>query len=573
MQATDASPAGVGGAAPRSRPPEISAEVLAWAAVITLAALLRLVDLGRSPFAVAEGARSLDAALVSRGHAPDGWAGDLTAAVTSLVFRIFGEGEVGARLVPALAGAALIPALWWWRSWVGRIGALAAATFVGFSPLFVLLSRSALPHSAGAFLAVLMSAALFAYLREPRPGPLFVLALSATLALLSDAVGVTGVVAVAAFLAVEAAGLGSNDVAQAWARFRSSPLQMASVAIVALAGLELGLTHFGTSLDKGGVAGLRSWSQMFELPRDSRQPEYYLALLLAYDWPIVVAGVAGLAVLAARMHRGLAALSSSQRFLLVWTAVAALTLAFATRREAGQLLLLLVPLALMGGIFLQEAAHWLDWPTLRRWWPSAASSLLLLAYAAMAMTRWSAGNAGPADRFAMVVAIGGSVLLAVVPLAHSGRRAIAIPLLVLAMSAVVFTAHSAMAVAWARGLEPAVDLELAPRASYLRETLVRLRDERGGRVVVASSLKESLGWTLRDMGSTFGGPLEGASMLVAPAEEAPEGFAPLGGAWRVAEGWYPQALLRPRGLWRWVLFREPYEEGRSVQVRIYVPLE
>ena len=547
--------------------------MLAWVAVTVLAALLRLVDLGGRPLAVAEGVRSLDVALVSRSHAPEGWAGDLTAAVTSLVFRIFGEGEVEARLVPALAGVALIPALWWWRPCVGRVSALAAAVLVGFSPLLVLQSRSALPHSAGALLAVVMSAALFAYLRGPRPGPLFVLALSATLALLSDAVGVTAVVAMAGFLAVEAGGLGSDDVARAWATFRSSPLQMASVAIVALAGLELGLTHFGTSLDKGGLAGLRSWSQMFEIPRDSRQPEYHLALLLAYDWPILVAGIAGLAVLAARMRRGPVTLSSGQRFLLVWTAVAALTLALATRREAGQLLLLLVPLALMGGIFLQEAAHWLDWPTLRRWWPWAASSLLLVAYAAMAMTRWSAGNAGPADRFAMVVAIGVSVLLAAVPLAHSGRRAIAIPLLVFAISAGVFTAHSATAVAWAGGLEPAVDMEVVPRTSYLRDTLVRLRDERGGRVVVESQLRESLGWTLRDTGVTFGGPFQGASVLVAPAEEVPEGFAPLGGMWRVAEGWYPQALLRPRGLWRWLLFREPYGDGRRVEVRIYVPAE
>lgn len=573
MQGSDASPAVVAGGAPNGRPLAVSMEVLAWAALTALGALLRLVDLGQSPFAVTEGVRSLDAALVSRGHAPDGWAGDLTAAVTSLVFRIFGEGEIGARLVPALAGGALIPALWWWRPCVGRVGALAAAMLLGFSPLLVLLSRSALPYSAGAFLAVVMSASLFAYLREPRPGPLFVLALSVMLALLSDAVAVTAVVAIAVFLAVEAGGLASNDVAQAWARFRSSPLQMASVAIVALAGLEMGLTHFGASLEKGGLAGLRSWSQMFDMPRDSRQPEYYLALLLAYDWPIVVAGVAGLAVLAARMRRGPAALSSGQRFLLVWTAVAALTLAVATRREAGQLLFLLVPLALMGGIFLQEAAHWLDWLTLRRWWPSAASSLLLAAYAAMMMTRWSAGNAGPTDRFVMVAALGGSVLLAVVPLAHSGRRAIAVPLLVFAISAGVFTSHSATAAAWAGGVEPAVDMEVAPRASYLRETLVRLRGERGGRVVVESSLKESLGWTLRDTGLTFGGPLQEASVLVAPVEEAPKGFAPLGGMWRVAEGWYPQGLLHPRGLWRWLLFREPYEEGRRVEVRIYVAAE
>ncbi len=565
---------GAGGAAPASENAlrlSISVEALVWILLGVLGALVRLLDLTGEPLTVAEAARSLDAALVARGSSPDGWNGDLTAAVTAYLFRAIGESDGVARLAPAVGGAMAVPALWWLRQYAGRAGALAAAALLAFSPLSVLVSRSALPYATGVFLSLLMVGAAFAYLKEPRPGPLFLLALGAGLSLLADAVSVTTGLAIVVFLAIEAGLLGSEAARRAWVAFRSSPLQMGSVVLVTLAALQLGLTRFGTSLENTGLPGVRLWSAMFDTPRDTQAPEYYLALLVAYDWPLFAAGVLGLGTVLLDRPRDGSGASAFKRFLVVWTCAGALILALASRRDAGQALVVLLPLSLLAGVAVEKAVRTADWGLLRRWWPLPAGALLLWAYAAMLMTRWSAGNAGPVERFGMVMAAGGGLFLLAAPLAHLGRRGVAMPLVAAAAAGLVFTGHSAMAVTAGGGTEFARGDSVTQRAAYLGETLARLKEERGGTLVVDADLRDALGWTLRDSGARFGGRVEGASIVVGPAGAPPPGFAPLGGSWRVAEGWYPEALLRPRGMWRWLVFREPYGAMRAVEVSIFVP--
>lgn len=549
----------------------MSIEALVWVALTVLGALIRLVHLAGEPLAVSEAARSLDAALVGRGNPPEGWNGDLTAALTSYLFRFLGESDGVARLVPGVAGALAVPALWWLRPYAGRAGALAAATMLAFSPLSVLLARSALPYSTGVFLSLLVVGAAFAYLEEPRPGPLFLLAAGAGLSLLTDPVSVTTLLAIMAFVGIEAGIWGSWYVRRAWGSFRSSPLQVGTAVLVALAVLQLGLTRFGTSFENTGLPGLRLWSAMFDMPRDNRAPEYHLALLVAYDWPLLAAGLAGLlaVVLGRRPERyGPAAF---RRFLVVWICVGALSLAFAAKRDAGQGLLVLLPLALLAGVAAEGALRAVHWSVLRRWWPLPAAAVLLWAYAAMMMTRWAQGNTGPVERFGMVMAAGAGLFLLAAPLAHLGRKAAAIPLVTAVLAGLVFGGHSAMAVAVADGTEFARDDAITQRALYLSETLSRLRDERGGTLVADAGLRDALGWVLRDSGVRFGGPEEGASIVVAPASAPPRGFAALGGTWRVAEGWYPEALLRPRRMWRWLVLREPYGGMRAIEVSIFVP--
>jgi len=80
----------------------VSVEAVLWAALIGIALALRLASLDRLPFTTAESARAFNAWLVSQGSVPAGWTGDLTSALTSHLFRIFGSGDTIARLTPAL---------------------------------------------------------------------------------------------------------------------------------------------------------------------------------------------------------------------------------------------------------------------------------------------------------------------------------------------------------------------------------------------------------------------------------------------------------------------------------------
>jgi len=141
---------------------------------------------------------------------------------------------------------------------------------------------------------------------------------------------------------------------------------------------------------------------------------------------------------------------------------------------------------------------------------------------------------------------------------------------VAALIAVPFMAHSSLAAAFSQRAEPAVDARLQPSAERLRETLETLAAERGGTIVADRDLLDELGWTLRDTPITFGGPTEGASVVLARPDAAPPGFAGLAEVWRVAESWYPEEILAPRRLWRWFLYREAYGDVDALEVRIYV---
>jgi uncharacterized protein (TIGR03663 family) len=548
----------------------VSVEALVWLGLIVAAGLVRLVDLGGLPLTTDEAARALDAARVADGDVPETWRGDLVAAGTSYLFRVAGETDLVARVVPAVAGVALVCVLWFARPYAGRLAALAAGCLVAISPLFVLYSRSATPYSAGCLLGAVMMVCLFAYLHRPRTGVFFLFVVALALVPLTDAPGVVAALAVAVFVVLESTLIGNRDVQRAFRAFASSPLQWVTALLVIAAAIQLGLTHFGTSLD-ADLPGVRLWFDMFDMPRDSRSPEYHFALLLGYDWPILVAGAVGFLFFAVKLATGgRSAITSFERFLLIWTAAAALTLAFVTRREAGQLLILLLPLALLAGSLAQDMALRVDWSEAGRWWPLAVAAVVPIAVAALLMTEWSSGNAGSAEQALLIASPIVCLGLIAVAFARSRAGAALVATGVALLVAVPFMAHSSLAAAFYEGEEPAVDSRLQPNAERLRETLEALAAERGGTISADRELLDELGWTLRDTPITFGGTAEGASVALAGAEAAPPGFAGREQIWRVAEGWYPDELLAPRRLWRWFLYREPYGDAEGLDVRIYV---
>jgi len=162
----------------------VSLEAVVWVVLIAVAATLRLARLEHLPLAIDESVRALAVWQTSQGNTPADWPGDMTASLTAYLFSIFGSSDLLARLLPALAGAALVALFWPLSRYVGG-AALAAAGLIAFSPLFVHVSRSSLPYSVGSFLSLSMVLSLFAYLRTRRPLYLFVLILSLGLALAS----------------------------------------------------------------------------------------------------------------------------------------------------------------------------------------------------------------------------------------------------------------------------------------------------------------------------------------------------------------------------------------------------
>lgn len=541
----------------------VSLTTVVWLAVIVAAAALRLASLDHLPLTIDESARAFAAWQTSQGDTPAGWPGDMTASLTAHLFSIFGSSDLLARLLPALAGSALIALLWPLSRYVGG-AALAAAGLLTFSPLLVHLSRSNLPYSVGAFLSLTIVLSLFAYLRTQRPLYFFALILGLGLALSSDPVSTSTALIVIAFLIYEAGWRRSRGVLAAVEPIGRSPALIISGLLFLLGTLELGVTRFGTSVDRLSLPGLRQWVDMFALPRDGLPWHFHPGMLISYEALLLLLGGTAYLCLLSRwiISRG-RDVSFFQRFLFFWASGAAIIIAITTRREAGQLVLLLLPLALLAGSWLERIAAEADTASLRRAAPYLAPALALIGYIVFTFTQWArAGEVGStSDRTGVIFASAGAIALIWIAWNTLGRRAaagsLALVLVLLAIPAI----HGSTSVMYGRGSEFVADERIDPRVFQLQERLATIEVETPGPIAVHESLLPALGWYLRDVkGVVFApSPTEDAVAIVTPpGESAPSGYRRQE-VWPIAEGWLPHSV-DPLNWWRWLVYRESWDD-------------
>ncbi len=138
-----------------------------WAGVLVVAALVRLSALNASPLMPDETLLAVPALDLARGL---GWPGTMASPLltggSALFFFLFGPGDGVARFLPALAGIAFVALPWFWRRWLGEIGALVAAAFLALSPLAWTGSRTLDPAMLGALGAGYCLTAFFAHEAE-----------------------------------------------------------------------------------------------------------------------------------------------------------------------------------------------------------------------------------------------------------------------------------------------------------------------------------------------------------------------------------------------------------------------
>lgn len=161
------------------------------AAIVLLAALLRLTTLGRQSLWFDEAFTpvyvfhdSLGAtlhAVTQTENTPPLW-----YVLDWAVSRVLGDGAVSLRLLSALAGIATVPAVWAIaRRLASSRAALVAATLVAVNPLFVWYSQEARAYGVFVLTVALAMLCFLRALQRPTAGRLGLFALSGSLALLS----------------------------------------------------------------------------------------------------------------------------------------------------------------------------------------------------------------------------------------------------------------------------------------------------------------------------------------------------------------------------------------------------
>lgn len=273
---------------PQHRRRTVPVAVLVVTALTLLGAWLRRAELAPSSLwlddaapALSARAESLHEVLVTGMTAP-GFALALRG-----VFEVAGFGALTAQALPWALGVLGAPLAWWAGRRAGlRSGALVAAAVVLTAPMHLTYSTRVKPYTLDLVLCLLLLAAAFVVLRDPRRGrPWLVLG---------------GVAAVAPFLSFNVA----PTVVAAFAATLLAALQVRTLpreAIAAVGGAgAAGLAVFGLLVRPASTPGLEDiWSPFF-LPRSSAWPvEFWERLTRVADGLLPLPDALGAALLLA----------------------------------------------------------------------------------------------------------------------------------------------------------------------------------------------------------------------------------------------------------------------------------
>ena len=344
-----------------------------------LAAVLRFAELGLRPLNEAEAVQALAALRFTDGAFQAAPAGTIPGLFTGnvIAFTLMGGGDAIARWLPALAGVLLVLLPYGLRHRLGRGGALVASFLLAVSSSAVFFSRTLDGAILVAACGLAMVVGLINYIDTRRPGALYLAAAALGLGLTVGSGIYTILLILLAFALLlylqdrlRQPGPGWSSLQVAWGALRGEKGLLAKTGVVLAA--TFGLVAMALVLHPSGVGHaadlVGTWARSF-LPESGGQPPiYFLLLLLRYELLIVVLGLV-------EIGRWLASKRSEQQesvqvglsfphtaLLVFWALAATLVILVSGHRPAGNILLVVVPLALLAGQGVERAWRWIRWP-------------------------------------------------------------------------------------------------------------------------------------------------------------------------------------------------------------------
>jgi len=357
-------------------PPWLTVEFALYLLLMLIAAILRLYALGRQPLQEREAHLAVDAwrfytggAASIRGHSPLLFNGNV------LLYLLFGASDYVARLIPALAGSVMVGLPYLLRSYLGRRGALISAAILTFSPSFVFFSRQLQGDIIVSASALVLLVGIFGYIERRRDSHLCLLAGALALSLMAGGASYMLLLALGAFflglslysrfggggessLRVRV-GLGNGRTLRYAASLRSAATQdtifrpgsrqawlkaggiFAALILLVSTGLFINVQGLQATLDL-----LSGWLSQFPLLTDGQPWHYYLSLLMAYELPVFVFGLAGACYLARR--------DLFSALLVCWFGASLILYSLMGTKPPSGLLQILLPLTLLAGKMIGE---------------------------------------------------------------------------------------------------------------------------------------------------------------------------------------------------------------------------
>jgi uncharacterized protein (TIGR03663 family) len=603
---------------PGERGSWLTMERAAYLALGLLAAGLRFLQLGQRPLSEAEAVQALAAFRFTQGAAQGAPAGTVPALFTGNVlgFTLTGATDAAVRWLPALAGLILVLLPYGLRHRLGRGGALASSFLLAISPSAVYFSR----HLDGAIVVAACGLAvvvgLINYLDTQRPGYLYLMAAALGLGLCAGPgiytlLSILLLFVLLLFLVDRLLGRngGWASLEAAWWALRSEKGLLPKAGAVLAA--TFGLVSMAFVLHPAGVGHaadlVGEWAKAF-LPQPGAQPLVYpLYLLLRYEPLILLLGLV-------EIGRWLASGRGSEQeggwngvpagslfphsaLLVFWAVAAALVLLVAGHRSPGNLLLVVVPLALLAGQGMERAWRWIS----RRYLWAEAGVLMLVAvgmgiFFYLQIAAYSLSSTAQTVSVAGVSLYAGStylLLAAVALLLTVGLGAVAWvwrgPQLVLAggwLAALVLLTLFGLKAMWGLNFAHASDARelmvmrtTAPDVRLLVDRLEALSLDRSGDAhtlpfTVDTATGPVVAWYLREFQKQtavdgLSSPPDTLAVVTLAAQDLPIGETFRGQGFPLRTHWLPWGLWG-RDLVRWLLFTEGSQPIVDQEVVLWV---
>jgi len=280
-------------------PPPVPWEIFFWLAIVFGAFLLRMHDLGARALHHDESLHAVYSykLFTGQGYVHDPMMhGPFQFHAKALMYFLFGDNDVTARLTEVLLGTGIVALAYTLRAELGRRGAMAAAVLFTVSPCLLYFSRFSREDILFGFHTFLMICGLLGYVRTRQPRWLYAGAVGLALAFSTkEAVYLMG------FLVASFAALW---IAAEYAHYRRSellriirgvpPLVVLNCVLIVVGICVVLFTTFFTNpngIYTGTIGALQYWMEQQGVARGA-QPSYYYALLLPlYEFMTIILAV------------------------------------------------------------------------------------------------------------------------------------------------------------------------------------------------------------------------------------------------------------------------------------------
>jgi uncharacterized protein (TIGR03663 family) len=297
-------------------PPAPAWEIAFYVGIVVVALLLRMHDLGARALHHDESLHAVYSWKLFQGqgyvHDPM-MHGPFQFHAKALMYFLFGDNDVTARLTEVLCGVGLVGLVYTLRAELGRWGAMAAAVLLTFSPSLLYFSRFSREDILFAFHTLLMISGLFGYVRTRQARWLYLGSVGLALGFSTkESIYLTGFLIVTFIALYIASEYWRSRQSALWGVIRGVPLPVVGNCVLITVGICVVLfTTFFTNpngIYTGTIGALRYWAEQQGVARGAQPTYYYVLLVLLYEFLALALAVAAVLAVGPR-RRGLAVVS------------------------------------------------------------------------------------------------------------------------------------------------------------------------------------------------------------------------------------------------------------------------